>query len=223
MTLHPRRLLALLPLPIEVPQHPDPATRSESFLAGVGLLDVRQEGGAFFFDLHVRSQGAATSEQQLIEWLTPNLPDVAVMLGYKLAEEALPALTEGAGSSEPQLALAFLNRMSRLITTGHIDVADGLGGGSAPRLDEACRASGLPTEDMSYDRLFSAWSIGRLACLDEILATNVVSLWRLWINSTLADDPLELARAEADLSCWLSRRSDDLAQVHRTGSATATA
>ena len=220
MTLHPPRLLALLPLAIKVPQHPDPATRSETFLAGVGLLDVRQEGGALFFDLHVRSQGAATSEQQLIEWLTPHLPDVAVMLGYNLAEEALPALTEGAGSSDPQLALAFLNQLTRLVTARHIDVADGVGGGGAPRLDDACRASGLPAEDMSYDRLFSAWSTGRLACLDEILATNVISLWRFWINSTLANDPLELARAEADLSCWLSRRSDDLAQAHRTGFAT---
>lgn len=216
--LHPPRLLALLPIAITVPQHPDPSTKSEAFLAGVGLLDVRQEGGAFSFDLHVSSLCAATSEQQLIEWLAPHLPEDAAMLGYKLAEEALPVLIEGAGSSDPQLALAFLNQLTRLVTARHIDIADGVGGGGAPRLDDACRASGLPAEDMSYDRLFSAWSIGRLACLDEILATNVVSLWRLWINSTLADDPLEFARAEADLFCWLSRRSDDLAQVHRTGS-----
>jgi hypothetical protein len=214
---HPHRLIAILPISITVPQHIDSTSKAETFLAGVGLLDVRHQGGVFSFDLGICSIGAGTSEQLLIEWLLPWLPDDAVLLGYKLAEDVFPALNAGAGSSDPQLALDFVNQVSRLVSGGHVDVADAVGGAGAARVDDVCRERGLPAEDMSYDRLFSAWSIGRVACLDEVLATNVVGLWRLWLMTTFADQPLERARAEAALSCWLSSRGDDLAQAHRTG------
>lgn len=214
MTQHPPKLIVLLPLGITVPEIPDPTPKT--FLAGAALLTVvRDDSGRFSFDLATCSIGAGVSEAILIDWLLGRLPDEAVVLGYKLAEEALPALIEGSASAEPELALDFLNRLTRLVTFGHLDAAAELGGAGAPRLDEGCRTNGIPAEDISHERLLTIWSLGGLGCLDDVLAADVISLWRLWLQTALPDE-VQRARAEAELCCWLSSRPDALGQAHRS-------
>lgn len=215
MAISLTHIVALLPISLTVPKNADAPGMGETFLAGVGLLEVQQQSdGSLEFDIQVASLGAGTSEQPLVEWLVRHLPEEAVLLGYKLAEHTLPALMQAAAATEPELALELMNRLALLVTGGAIDLANDFGGAGAPKLEDVCRTHGIPAEDMSYDRVFTKWALGGAGCLDQLLATNLVALWRQWIMTAVRDAD-DRERARAALSCWLSRRPDDLALTHR--------
>jgi hypothetical protein len=212
---HPAKLFAILPLPLTITAPPCTLV-PETFVIGAGFLMIEHDlSGRFSFELGCCSLAAGDSERILVDWLLPRMPTQGMLLGYKLADEAMPALIEASGSADPDTALAFIDALSRLASGAHQDVAAAVGGAGAPRLDEACRSHGIPAEPMDAERLISDWACGFKASMDQVLTTNVVALWRLWLHTSADIDEAGRARAEAALSCWLGCRPDNLAQAHR--------
>lgn len=154
-------------------------------LVGVGLCHVtRIVADQVTCRLSARCLPAGVGEAALVNWLTEHLPADAEMIGWRLADDIVPALLGAADEAPPDAARAFVDALALTVGRGAVDLADDYGGIAAPPFDQVCREIGIVAAPIAPDALLAAWGIGRMAEIAEALGVNAIAAWRLAMAAT---------------------------------------
>lgn len=172
-------------------------------LIGVALFEVEEhKPGAFLYRYGARTIPAGSSEAILVDWLNGRLPEGRFMIGWKLADDIIPALLEASQVAAPEDARIFIDALAALVSMDAIDLADrrDIAGRT---FSEMCAAGHIPCWPMPEEEVLADWAVGREVELLGFLATNVVAAWRSWAQGLRPDDSVVARSAEAMLATWM--------------------
>lgn len=172
-----------------------------SHLAAIGMLIAeRNPDDQWRFALRRHAIGAGEGEELLLAWATRAMPATGIVIGWQLADAVVTPLLEASNDADPDIARAFLDNLTTLVTTPSIDLAIAHGGAAAPPFAEVVAAQGINLVPLTTAEIESAWSFGDTDRLRADVAASAVAAWRLW----LAEANGAGADARAAFEAWLS-------------------
>lgn len=196
------RIVAIATATAPLPLQDGPPEQAVTFLAGIGFLSAERTRTGWEFDLQVGLATADLGEAPLLRWATRALPEAGHVVGWQLADTSVAAMLAAAGTAEPEVATAFLGRLSRLTSGGSSDLAVDHGGAGAASFAEHASALDLPITPLTPGELFEAWHNGATAPVREMLKGELLALMHL---ALLANGPVHAA-ARIAFGRWLADR-----------------
>jgi hypothetical protein len=194
-------IVALATASYPIPSADDLGSPAARRLAGVGLLIARCDEHRWAFDLSAEGCACESAQKPLLEWALKAFPGEGRLVGWRLAEDVVPALLSAAKDAEPELARAFLQRLHGLLTALSDDLALDRGGAAAPPLHDHLRARGLITESIEPGPVEPPWANRRAAALLDQLRSDAVALMHLWLMT----QP-DAGDARVAMGRWLAER-----------------
>jgi hypothetical protein len=173
------------------------------YLAAIAMLVAeRDEAGGWRLDLQHRAIGAGTSEDVLLRWATEALPEQGIVIGWQLADGVVAPLLGAAREGDPELATAFLARLTALVTAPSVDLALAHGGAAAPPLASILSSRGIAASLATLAEIESAWAFGHIRWLCRQAESEAIAAWRLWLAEANGIAKVPAAAFER----WLGQR-----------------
>ncbi len=196
--------IALTAVTVEMPASANGVHAAETNLVGVGLfIAKRNADGRWRFERRAHAISAGEPEGTLLEWITSRLPGAAMMIGWNVDHQLVPALLDAAATAPPAVAHRFLERLTHLLKGGVVDIALRHGGAGAPTLNEAASDMAIYAPVWNVEVITGAWAIGAVDRLRRDLADEAMAIWRTFVR-TAGVTGLD---AEAATDAWVLRRA----------------
>ena len=162
---------------VPIPGSRDGTHPADTHLAGVCLLLARPNGEGWAVNTYIAAIAAGDPEAGLLEDLVELLPADALLAGWRIPTTAFAPLLSAARAAEPEIALRFLEALSRVTISPVFDLAIEGGCCSVPRHDPTPASPATSVEIVE-----SAWATGRLEPIKRMLRSDATALWRLWLD-----------------------------------------
>lgn len=195
--------LAVTAATINMPASNDGIHAASQHLIGIALfIAERDRKGRWRFARRAHAISAGEAEGALLDWAAARLPGEAMLISWNADHELVPALLGAAATAPPMVAHRFLERLSRLLAGGVIDMALEHGGAGAPTLAEVATDMAIHAPAWNIDAMTAAWAIGKVDQLRRDLADEVLAIWRTFVRSAGVSG----LGAEAATDAWVLRR-----------------
>lgn len=174
----------------------------DHFLAAISILVThRDENDRWHFRIERNAIGSGQREDILLTWADAVLPEAGIVLGWQLADEIISPLLSATKDADPEVAQAFLNKLTKLLTAASVDLALEHGGEGAPSFSEVLKPHRIPLPALPRDQIETAWTLGQTTRLKAHVEAQAVASWRLWLAEAgpAADD------IRAAFNAWLDR------------------
>lgn len=202
MITHPI-YLAMTAATVTMPASSDGIHAAGQHLIGIGLfIAERDRKSRWRFAHRAHAISAGEAEGALLDWAAARLPWEGALIGWNADHELVPALLDAAATAPPTVAHRFLERLSRLLASGVIDIAQEYGGAGAPTLAEVATDMAIYAPTWNSDAMTAAWAIGEVGELRRDLADEVLAIWRSFVRSAGVSG----LGAEAATDVWVRRR-----------------
>lgn len=177
------RFVTLAVTTLDTPPAATGSLPAMSHLAAIGLLIAeRNLDDQWRFALRRHAIGAGEGEDLLLAWATRTMPATGITLGWQLADAVVAPLLEASNEADPDIARAFLDNLTTLVTTPSIDLAIAHGGAAAPPLAGVAAAQSIDLVPMTTAEIESAWSFGDTDRLRADVAAHAIAACRLWLS-----------------------------------------
>lgn len=195
--------LAVTAATVNMPASNDGIHAAGKHLIGIALfIAERDRNDRWRFGRRAHAISAGEAEGVLLDWAAARLPGEAMLIGWNADHELVPALLNAAATAPPTVAHRFLERLSRLLTGGVIDIALEHGGAGAPTLAEVATNMAIYAPAWNIDAITAAWAIGDVDQLRRDLADEVLAIWRTFVRSAGVSG----LGAEGATDAWALRR-----------------
>lgn len=156
--------------------------RETQQVVGIAMLIAeRNADDTWCFELKWNVTPPGTKEEPLLLWLTRALPDSGILIGWQLGDQIVDPLLDAALDSDPDIARAFLDRLTKLATGASVDLAIAHGGENASSLREVAVQHGIDLTPLSKVQIESAWACSDLDALRDDVRARMVAAWQLWL------------------------------------------
>lgn len=176
------RFVSLAITTVETPAATSGTTPPMTHVAAIGMLIAERDAEARWqFSLRRHAIVAEESEALPLAWAARAMPATGIVIGWQLADAIVMPLLEAGRDTEPNIARAFLDRLTTLVTTPSVDLAAMHGGASARAFADVAARHDIIIAPLSAAEIGSAWAFGNVDALRADVAQRAIATWRLWL------------------------------------------
>ncbi len=164
---------------------PDDRSGRERHVLGAGIFHVREVApDDFEYEIRTNVRDVWVEEMDLIRRLIDWVPADARMIGWRLAQDIVPAIFDVIDTAAPEEAHRLAERLTKAIRSGTTDLARDHAETGGASFEQVCAQHSIPVAEIPELLVKTAWTTGRTSPISLMMATNAIAAWRL----AIADD-----------------------------------